>query len=127
MTREEAKVAAQIMMDYANGAEIQSLNKDGVYENVKYATFNWENNNDTYRIKPPIEYRPFKDYEECLEEMLKHMPFGKLHSANGYPYEFVCVTQDGIISNKGVRYNFNVAYRDFYFDDDTPFGKLVNN
>ena len=29
-----------------------------------------------YRIKPEPKYRPFKDTEECWQEMQKHQPFG---------------------------------------------------
>ena len=29
-----------------------------------------------YRIKPEPKYRPFKDAEECWQEMSKHQPFG---------------------------------------------------
>lgn len=29
-----------------------------------------------YRIKPESKYRPFKDVEECWQEMQKHQPFG---------------------------------------------------
>ena len=40
-------------------------------------------NSQDYRIKPETKYRPFKDAEECFEEMKKHQPFGwikdKLH------------------------------------------------
>ena len=31
---------------------------------------------DGYRIKPEQKYRPFKDAEECWQEMQKHQPFG---------------------------------------------------
>lgn len=34
------------------------------------------NNPQSYRIKSEFEYRPFKNIEECLEEMKKHQPFG---------------------------------------------------
>lgn len=33
-----------------------------------------------YRIKPELKYRPFKNQEECWEEMLKHQPFGWLRN-----------------------------------------------
>lgn len=31
---------------------------------------------DGYRIKPEPTYRPFKNAEECWQELLKHQPFG---------------------------------------------------
>lgn len=33
-------------------------------------------NPQDYRIKPEPKYRPFKDTEECWQEMQKHQPFG---------------------------------------------------
>lgn len=33
-----------------------------------------------YRIKPEPTYRPFKDAEECWQEMEKHQPFGWVKS-----------------------------------------------
>lgn len=33
-----------------------------------------------YRIKPEPKYRPFKDTEECWNEMQKHQPFGWVRS-----------------------------------------------
>ena len=34
----------------------------------------------SYRIKPEPKYRPFKDAEECWQEMQKHQPFGWVKS-----------------------------------------------
>lgn len=34
------------------------------------------NNPKSYRVKPEPKFRPFKDAEECWQEMLKHQPFG---------------------------------------------------
>ena len=33
-----------------------------------------------YRIKSEPKYRPFKNQEECCQEMLKHQPFGWIRS-----------------------------------------------
>ena len=37
-----------------------------------------------YRIKPKFTYRPFKDTEECLEEMQKHQPFGWIKNCGSW-------------------------------------------
>lgn len=34
------------------------------------------NNPQSYRVKPEPKFRPFKNAEECWEEMQKHHPFG---------------------------------------------------
>lgn len=38
---------------------------------------------DKYRIKPEPKYRSFKNAEECLDEMLKHQPFGWIKTKEG--------------------------------------------
>ena len=75
MTREEARKAAEVMLAYADGKEIEYKNgalKDWSITSVP--TFNWGSND--YRIKPGSKYRPFKSAEECWKEMQKHQPFG---------------------------------------------------
>ena len=75
MTREEARKAAEVMLAYADGKEIEYKNgalKDWSITSVP--TFNWGSND--YRIKPGPKYRPFKSAEECWQEMQKHQPFG---------------------------------------------------
>ena len=79
MTQEEAKKLLPIIQAYVEGKKIQvKLKTDS-----KELTENWVDvtNPDwdkarCYRIKPELKYRPFKDVEECWEEMQKHSPFG---------------------------------------------------
>lgn len=59
-------------------------------------------------------YRPFKDREECWNEMLKHQPFGWIKN-----------TEDGDYYPIGNVYNemdFKDWLRIYRFADDTPFG-----
>lgn len=57
-------------------------------------------NPDSYRIKPEPKYRPFKDAEECWQEMLKHEPFG-------YTYDRLNNIRDSItkVATTGVSYD----------------------
>ena len=48
---------------------------------------------DKYRIKPEPKYRSFKNAEECLDEMLKHQPFGWIKCKEGY-FNIVYVDDD---------------------------------
>lgn len=73
MTREEAKHLLPIIQAYADGKNIQYLNKDYIWEEFDDNTFS---GSGSYRIKPEPKYRPFKTTEECWNEMLKHQPFG---------------------------------------------------
>ena len=41
-----------------------------------------------YRIKPT--YRPFKNAEECWQEMLKHKPFGWVYITDDNLYHNAC-------------------------------------
>ena len=59
-------------------------------------------------------YRPFKDREECWQEMLKHQPFGWIKNAEDGDYY-----QMGNIHNK---MDFKDLLRIYRFADDTPFG-----
>ena len=67
---------------------------------------------ESYRIKPEAKYRPFKNAEECWQEMLKHQPFGWVKTDSGYePLWHV---------NEGD--DFNLTFKNSTFADGTPFG-----
>lgn len=76
-----------------------------------------------YRIKPELKYRPFKDAEECWQEMLKHQPFG-------YTYDRFNNIRDSItkVATTGVSYDsptvisFKEIFDRFVFADGVPFG-----
>lgn len=120
MTREEAREAAKVMLAYADGKEIEYSNNGKWYPSIGNPLFNWSGESNTYRIKPEEStptYRPFKDAEECWEEMQKHQPFGWLKTKkknNGYSYMTYL--------------NSSIDYKHIYelstFADGTPFGKL---
>lgn len=65
-----------------------------------------------YRIKPEPKYRPFKDAEECWQEMQKHQPFGWVKTDEGYEQIWHV--------NKGD--DFNATLKTCTFADGTPFG-----
>ncbi len=76
MDRNKAKELLPIIQAHAEGKTIQS-------RCIKGDTSLWYDDEDPsfdddfeYRIKPEPKYRPFKDAEECWQEMLKHHPFG---------------------------------------------------
>ena len=77
MTREEVKKMLPIMQAYAEGRTIQFL--DGS-KWLDLCESDFYESPERYRIKPEPKYRPFKTNEECLQEMLKHQPFGWLKS-----------------------------------------------
>ena len=82
MTREEAKEFAPILQAYAEGKVIECRTDPSVLKK-KDTPNDWTEmkeiefwNNAEYRIKPKSTHRPFKDSQECWDEMLKHQPFG---------------------------------------------------
>lgn len=83
--------------------------------------------NTEYRIKPEPTYRPFKDAEECWQEMEKHQPFGWLTSQNGEVKSLIIsIDDEGLVigdRNNGVM-GFVTATDLFKikFADGIPFG-----
>ena len=78
MTREEIKELLPIIQAFAEGKQIEVKRKNewfGIGDDIYFS----ESPSD-YRIKPEPKYRPFKNQEECWNEMLKHQPFGWLKS-----------------------------------------------
>lgn len=63
-------------------------------------------------------YRPFKDKDECWNEMLKHHPFGwTKHKEKQFYENWICVGSNGIDGT-----SFYDVYKDHTFADGTPFG-----
>ena len=89
MTREEAKRRAELYSALAEGKTIQIFNMEGNWVDIEVKKLNYIPETLKFRIKPQSNYRPFKSQEECLQEMLKHHPFGWLKSKmNG---RFSCI------------------------------------
>lgn len=126
MTREEAKKLLPIIKAYAEGKTIES-------RCIKGDTSLWYDDKDPnfdddfeYRIKPEQKYRPFKDLEECWNEMLLHQPFGWLNY-NGHHLNIAAVMQTAVIStsNNGRNFLFQQAFEEYTFIDKQPFGIKV--
>ena len=131
MNRNQAKEFYPILQAYAEGKVIECRTKPSLIEGsdvpndwteMKEIEF-W--NNIEYRIKPESTYRPFKDKEECWNEMLKHQPFGWI-KRNGYYYNIIAigVISVTIIGTEGniARLNYSDLLSQYSFVDGTPFG-----
>ena len=111
MTREEAKELLPIIKAYSEGKEIEYEDYDGEWGVLGNPLFKDKPNK--YRIKSETKYRPFKDAEECFNEMGKHQPFGyiKYKDRNSYfPISF------------GDNSDFDYLLENRIFADGTPFG-----
>ena len=124
--RNQAKILVPIISAYAEGRILQYKEKE-VWRDIEDSeglsinTIIKEAEN--YRIKPEVKYRPFKDAEECWQEMLKHHPFGWVINKNtGRKY---CITAIHETSNEifgDTWKDLHKIRRNYTFADGTPFG-----
>lgn len=77
MNRKEAAELLPIIKAFSEGKEIQ-YKSNGSWYSAEDIVFIGET--QRFRIKPEPKYRPFKDAEECWQEMQKHQPFGWVKS-----------------------------------------------
>ena len=125
MNRNQAKALLPIIQEYAEGKTIQS-------RCVKGDTSLWYDDEDPsfdddfeYRIKPEPKYRPFKNAEECWDEMQKHQPFGWVKSTLFKDLALVKrVTTLYVEINRDI-IDYKDALEKFTFADDTQFGVKV--
>lgn len=121
MTREEAKKLLPIMQAFIEGKTIEEKDCHDTWNSLDNLRF--LNHPENYRIKPEPKYRPFKDADECWQEMQKHQPFGWV-KAKDEPYLSVI---NSVESNVHTTYpvlclKFDDAFGRFTFCDGTPFG-----
>ena len=120
MTTEEIREAAKVMEAYANGKKIQYLNDDNEWIDAPNPLFDWDN--CVYRIKPEDTYRPFKNQEECWNEMHKHPDFGWLVNKNSksiYHINVICC-DDLCLDETSL--NYAEAFTYYEFLDGSHFG-----
>ena len=125
MNRNQAKELLPIIQAYAEGKAIES-------RCIKGDKSLWYDDEDPsfdddleYRIKPEQKYLPFKDAEECWQEMLKHKPFGWVKSTLFKDFALVKrVTTLYVEINRDI-IDYKDALEKFTFADGTPFGVKV--
>ena len=132
MTREEAKELLPIIQAFAEGRTIQLFGRDGWTDLYKDFIFDISYR---YRVKPEPKCRPFKNADECWQEMLKHQPFGwvktianipELHNISAiFPSaEFPVLL--GIDLEEGEAREYSLKLSEMYdlytFADGAPFG-----
>lgn len=127
MIRENVKMNMDIISAFAEGKTIQYKTVTGSWcdltenEGLPMLTLEAEPNN--FRIKPEPKYRPFKDAEECWNEMLKHQPFGwtKINS-NDFN---IITTLNTCVCLNDISISYIDAFDNYTFADETPFGVKV--
>lgn len=113
MNRQQAKDLLPIIQAFAESKPIlyRTLNEERWEESIA-PTFNIDK--FEYCIKPESKYRPFKDVEECWQEMQKHQPFGWVKYKEEHSYTVYCY-----VSNDN---NFKLDLKEYTFADGAPFG-----
>ena len=125
MNRNQAKELLPIIQAYAEGKAIES-------RCIKGDKSLWYDDEDPsfdddleYRIKLEPRYRPFKDAEECWQEMQKHKPFGWVKSTLFKDFALVKrVTTLYVEINRDI-IDYKDALEKFTFADDNNFGVKV--
>ena len=122
MTREEAKELLPIMQAFAEGKTIQCRTKNrpwfDLLDNKLEMCRLFE-----YRIKPEPKYRPFRNVEECWNEMLNHQPFGWLKDTDTGGYIIISELYDEDIEISGNNgWDYVGLMKCYTFADGTPFG-----
>ena len=121
MTREEAKQLLPIIQEFAEGKAIESRCIKGdksLWYDDEDPTFD---NDLEYRIKQETNYRPFKNVEECWQELLKHKPFGWVKDTEANEYLNVYC-----ISNSASSIDlFGRMFKRCIFIDGSPYGIKV--
>lgn len=125
MTKEEAKEFLPIIQAFSEGKEIQILSTERGWVTTENLIFNLSPN--FYRIKPEPKYRPFKNQEECWDEMHKHPDFSWVKNKNTKDYCSITEiyktrSESAIVLIKNCTYTLNEAFDVFTFIDDIPFG-----
>ena len=128
MTKEEVKELLPIMQAFAEGDEIQYRNNYNEWIDVKTGEgLCFTRPSSCYRIKPEPNYRPFRDSEECWQEMQKHRPFGWIKNKNNGHYAMITKVNADFdkkhIAISGINiWTLSETMCDYTFADGEPFG-----
>ena len=114
----------KVMQAYVEGKQIQ-YKDDEVWIDIDDPDWDWHN--WEYRIKPEPNYRPFRDSEECWQEMQKHRPFGWIKNKNNGHYAMITKVNADFdkkhIAISGINiWTLSETMCDYTFADGEPFG-----
>lgn len=129
MTRNKVKELLPIMQAFAEGKtiEVRVIGTDNWIETDEI--YSGRNNDYDYRVKPTPKYRPFKNAQECLEEMKKHQPFGWVKDKYSFcPIEMIAANfSKECIKCYETWFTPEKIFKDVTFLDGTPFGAKIED
>lgn len=129
MDRNKAKEFYPILQAYAEGKVIECRTKPNAVKGTDVPN-DWTEmkeikfwNNTEYRIKPEPKYRPFKDTEECWNEMKSTSRLGlrSLKCKRGY-YMVTFIASGAIVGMNNTPFSYEDMFDSYAFADGTPFG-----
>lgn len=128
MNRKEAAELLPIIKAFSEGKEIEGLYKGTKSPWFKIKDMNF-NEGIIFRIKPEVKYRPFKNAEECWQEMLKHQPFGwvKLKDTESGYYMLKGIASQVVIGFNETTFSYNKVFEDYTFANGTQFGVKIED
>lgn len=128
MTREQAKELLPIIQAFVDGKTIEART-NSISKWIETTTPKFDLLHE-YRIKPEPKYLPFKNVEECWQEMLKHQPFGWV-KIDGQYTNITKIDHENLLfrTTQGFWYHIHrdgiVKDSVVTFADGTPFGVKV--
>ena len=130
MTREDLINAMPIIKAFIDGKKLQYKDLNHEWEDLEVNDIDLDDFvKSAWRIKPESEYRPFKDAEECWNEMEKHQPFGVVKDKYFANYQthraFTCLITNGCDFGGYEDETFESCFKNLLFADGTPFGVKV--
>ena len=147
MNRKEVAELIPVIQAFLEGKTIERKTRSWEFNKGWRDATQWEETEElkfrdtfVYRIKPEPKpepkpsYRPFANAEECLQEMLKHQPFGWVKSKDkGYfrligLVQFASELEDVMITfatSENLARSSHSIYENYIFADGTPFGIKV--
>ena len=122
MTKEKAKHLAEVLTAYAGGKPIEVF-LHGEWSEIIPEKYYFDIEDECYRIKKTPNYRPFKNAKECINEMKKHYPVGRIKQ-NGYEcIYFISPVGNGVCVYGLYKYFiYDDCFNRFTFADGKPFG-----
>ena len=110
------------MQAFAEGKTIQIKQEGDWFEVGKNTEVYFSESPSDYRIKPEPKYRPFKNQEECRNEMHKHPDFGWVIAKDSKIMYHIYVIGIGHVLIHSMSISFSETFAEYEFTDGTPFG-----
>ena len=132
MDKERTKDLIKIMQAFLEGEVIECKlrSENPLSKWFTHSGDSWNSDKYMYRIQPKPQYRPFKDADECWEEMKNHQPFGWIKIDGNYTNIVKFDHKDSMFYACHLWFQINrdeILKDDVTFADGTPFGMKVTD